>query len=191
VQNKPRRGEENDAGQMRNEMTESEQLERDAERIRARLAETLVELRSLLTPGHAVNRILDLGSDSTALAFLRNLRDKTLSNPLALGIVSAGMAWLMFSSGREGNGRNGTPDRAQGRIDDAAESDLMAGDREELKTTIQEQDQKIKSLDALDEWSSHSLSNQPSIVPSGMEGELRDHRTPTYPEQMKPLHKHD
>jgi hypothetical protein len=86
---------------MRNEMMESEQLERDAERIRAHLAETAVELRARLTPGHAVDQLLNLGSDSTALKFLRNLRDKTIANPLAVGIVGAGMAWLMYSRGRE------------------------------------------------------------------------------------------
>jgi hypothetical protein len=40
-------------------------------------------------------------SDSTALKILRNLRDKTVANPLAVGIVGAGMAWLMYSRGRE------------------------------------------------------------------------------------------
>src|SRR5206468_12546487 len=87
--------------QMRNEMTESEQLERDAEMIRAHLVETLIKLRALFTPGHAVDQLFDLSSDSKALKILRNLRDKTVANPLALGIVGLGMAWLMFSSGRE------------------------------------------------------------------------------------------
>jgi Protein of unknown function (DUF3618) len=86
---------------MRNNMTKSEQLERDAEKIRAHLAETAVELRGRLTPGHAVDQLFDLSSDSTALKILRNLRDKTVANPLAVGIIGAGMAWLMYSRGRE------------------------------------------------------------------------------------------
>jgi hypothetical protein len=139
---------------MRNEMMESEQLERDAERIRANLAETAVELRARLTPGHAVNQLLNLGSDSTALKFLRNLRDKTVANPLALGIVSVGIAWLIVSSGREASRKHGTLDQARRWIlsDDAAESDVMAAEgREELKITAQEQDEGIKSQDVLDE----------------------------------------
>jgi Protein of unknown function (DUF3618) len=82
-------------------MTKSEQLERDAERIRAHLAETAIELRARLTPTHAVDQLFDLSSDSAALGILRNLRDKTVANPLAVGIVGAGIAWLMYSSGRE------------------------------------------------------------------------------------------
>jgi Protein of unknown function (DUF3618) len=86
---------------MRNEMMESEQLERDAERIRAHLAETAIELRARLTPRHAVDQLFDLSSDSATLGILRNLRDKTVANPLAVGIVGAGMAWLMYSRRRE------------------------------------------------------------------------------------------
>jgi hypothetical protein len=159
--------------QMRNDMTKSEQLEGDAERIRAHLAETVIELRARLTLGHAVDQLFDLSSDSAALEILRNLRDKTVANPLAVGIVGAGMAWLMYSRGRE--------DLAQRRTfsGDVAK---RGEDREEVKT--QEQDEKIKSTsqDVLDEVqdnvqeSTRSLSNQPSIVPSGIEGEIRGHR---------------
>src|SRR5437899_9719441 len=87
--------------QMRNNITKSEQLEREAERIRDHLAKTAIELRAHLTPGHAVNQLFDLRSDSAALGILRNLRDKTVANPLAVGIAGAGMAWLMYSRGRE------------------------------------------------------------------------------------------
>jgi hypothetical protein len=98
---KPRRGIEDDANQMRNDMTKSEQLEREAERVRAHLAKTAIELRTRLTPRHAVNQLFDLSSNSAALGILRNLRDKTVANPLAVGIVGAGMAWLMYSRRRE------------------------------------------------------------------------------------------
>ena len=73
--------------QMRNDMAKSEQLERGAERIRAHLAETVIELRARLTLRHAVDQLFDLSSDSAALEILRNLRDKTVANPLAVGIV--------------------------------------------------------------------------------------------------------
>ena len=92
---------ENDAEKMRNDMTKSDQLERDAERIRAHLSETAIELRARLTPAHAIDQLFDLRSDSAALGILRNLRDKMVANPLAVGIVGAGMAWLMYSRGRE------------------------------------------------------------------------------------------
>ena len=86
---------------MRDDMTKSEQLERDAERMRAHIGETAIELRTRLTPTHVVDQLFDLRSDSAALGILRNLRDKMVANPLAVGIVGAGMAWLMYSRGRE------------------------------------------------------------------------------------------
>jgi len=146
---------ENGAEQLRNEMTETEQLERDAEIIRAHLSQTLTKLRARLTPRHAVDQLFDLSSKSAALGILRNLRDKTVANPLAVGIVGLGMAWLMFSSGREESRQYGTLDHARRWIlsDDAAESDVMAAEgREELKITAQEEDEGIKSKDVLDEW---------------------------------------
>jgi hypothetical protein len=147
-------GRENGAEQMRNEMMESKRLERDAEMIRANLAETLIKLRALFTPRHAVDQLFDLSSDSKALKILRNLRDKTVANPLAVGIVGLGMAWLMFSSGREESRQHETLDQARRWIlSDDAERDVMAAEsREELKITAQKQDEGIKSHDVLDEW---------------------------------------
>jgi hypothetical protein len=155
-------------------MTKSEQLERDAERIRAHLAETVIELRGRLTLRHAVDRLFDLSSDSTALKILHNLRDKTVANPLAVGIVGLGMAWLMYPRRREARRPYEAPNLAQRRTFSGDEG-KRAENREELK------DERIDSTPqrALDEVqdkvqeSTHSLSDQPSIVPSGMEEEIR------------------
>ncbi len=170
-------------------MTKSEQLERDGEKIRARLAETAVELRARLTPGHAVDQLFDLSSDSTALKILRNLRDKTVANPLAVGIVGVGMAWLMYSRGREARRPYEAPNLAPRRTFSGDVAKRAEG-REELKTTAQEQDEKINSTsqDVLDEVqdkvqeSTHSLSNQPSIVPSDLEGQIRGHQASAHRE---------
>jgi len=47
-----------------------------------------------------LNQFVDLASDSGGADLLRNLRTQALNNPLALGLVGAGLAWLMMS-GRE------------------------------------------------------------------------------------------
>jgi len=175
--------------QMRNDMTKSEQLEHDAERIRTHLAETVIELRGRLTLGHAVDQLFDLSSDSAALEILRNLRDKTVANPLAVGIVGAGMAWLMYSRGREARRPYEAPNLAPRRTFSGDVAKRAEG-REELKTTAQEQDDKIKSTSqgVLDEVqdkvqeSTHSLSNQPSIVPSDLEGQIRGHQASAHRE---------
>jgi hypothetical protein len=97
-------------------MLKSELLEREAEARRAQLAETFDELRARVTPGHVLDRLVDYASDSGGADFFRNLRDQTVANPLALGIIGAGLAWLMFSNGRSARRLPAVPDRARGRM---------------------------------------------------------------------------
>lgn len=82
-------------------MLRSELLEREAEARRIELAETFDELRARATPGHVLDQLVDYATDSGGVDFFRNLRDQTVANPLALGLVGAGLAWLMMSHGRE------------------------------------------------------------------------------------------
>src|SRR6516162_10081303 len=81
-------------------MLRSELLEREAEARRIELAKTFDELRARATPGHVLNQLVDYASESGGADFFRNLRDQTVANPLALGLVGAGLAWLMMSNGR-------------------------------------------------------------------------------------------
>jgi hypothetical protein len=84
-------------------MLRSELLEREAEARRLELAQTFDELRARATPGYMLDQLVDYASGSGGVDFFRNLRDQTVANPLALGLVGAGLAWLMMS-GRESNG---------------------------------------------------------------------------------------
>ena len=95
-------------------MLKSELLEREAEARRVQLAQTFDELRARVTPGHVLDRLVDYATDSGGADFFRNLRDQTVANPLALGIVGAGLAWLMLSNGRPA--RSTTPSRGRGRM---------------------------------------------------------------------------
>ena len=97
-------------------MLESELLEREAEARRAQLAQTFDELRARVTPGHVLDRLVDYATDSGGADFFRNLRDQTVANPLALGIVGAGLAWLMLSNGRPARSAPGAPYRGRGRM---------------------------------------------------------------------------
>jgi hypothetical protein len=104
-------------------MAKSEALEHEAGRIRAELLGTINELRARLSPGHVIDQIVASGSDSTAVELVRNLRDKTVANPLAFGIVGAGIAWLMLSNRRVSRQRERpTPERAVTFSSDAAKS---------------------------------------------------------------------
>jgi Protein of unknown function (DUF3618) len=97
-------------------MLKSELLEREAEARRAQLAQTFDELRARVTPGHVLDRLVDYATDSQGADFFRNLRDQTVANPVALGIVGAGLAWLMLSNGRPARDTPGAPYRARGRM---------------------------------------------------------------------------
>jgi uncharacterized protein DUF3618 len=89
-------------------MLRSELLEREAEARRIALAETFDELRSRATPGHVLDQLVDYATDSGGADFFRNLRDQAVANPLALGLVGAGLAWLMLSNGKDGHRPYGT-----------------------------------------------------------------------------------
>src|SRR5258708_12979903 len=97
-------------------MLKSQLLGREAEARRAQLAQTFDELRARVTPGHVLDRLVDYATDSGGSDFFRNLRDQTVANPLALGIVGAGLAWLMLSNGRPARGTPGAPYRGRGRM---------------------------------------------------------------------------
>src|SRR5437660_12728809 len=97
-------------------MLKSELLEREAEARRAQLAETFDELRARVTPGHVLDRLVDYATDSGGVDFFRNLRDQTVANPLALGIVGAGLAWLILYNGRPVRGTPEAPYRGRERM---------------------------------------------------------------------------
>lgn len=85
-------------------MLKSELLEREAEARRLELAQTFDELRARATPGHVLDQLVDYATDSRGVDLMRNLRDQTVANPLALGLVGAGLAWLMMSNSRDRRG---------------------------------------------------------------------------------------
>src|SRR5256885_9241722 len=91
-------------------MTSTEQLERETEQTRARLTETLEELRSM-TPGRVVDEVLDYAKTGGG-DFLRNVGSKlghqVAENPLPAALIGAGIVWLMMSDAKAPNGASNT-----------------------------------------------------------------------------------
>jgi ElaB/YqjD/DUF883 family membrane-anchored ribosome-binding protein len=79
-------------------MTNSVQLEREAEQTRSRLAETLDELRERMTPGQLVDQAVDYAKASGGGVFVRNLKQQMTGNPLPVALIGAAMVWLMLST---------------------------------------------------------------------------------------------
>ena len=102
----------------------SEQLEREAERARAKVADTLDELRSRISPGQVVDEFVDYARDGGIGDFARNLGNEVRANPLPVALIGAGLAWLMMSNGRSarmsGNGGVRRAANAAGRWSDDA-----------------------------------------------------------------------
>jgi ElaB/YqjD/DUF883 family membrane-anchored ribosome-binding protein len=129
-------------------MLKSELLEREAEAKRLELSETFDELRARASPGHVLDQLVDYATDSGGVDFFRNLRDQTVANPLALGLVGAGLAWLMMAKNgesrrpygvlpRQGRMRRyfaGTRERAGNAVSDARHvmSDTASGVRDRV-----------------------------------------------------------
>lgn len=88
-------------------MSYTEQLERDTERTRLELANTIEELRDRLTPGQVLDEVLDYASDGDVGDYLRNFKRQIIDNPIPIGLMGASMAWLVATSafGRRHDGR--------------------------------------------------------------------------------------
>ncbi|MGI6852754.1 hypothetical protein [Mesorhizobium sp. 1B3] len=82
-------------------MTEqtSAELEREAERARARVADTAETIKSKLTAGQLLDEFTNMFSGNDGSRALVNLKNQIRDNPLPVALVSAGLAWLAF--GRE------------------------------------------------------------------------------------------
>src|SRR3954462_3765625 len=106
-------------------MSTSEQLERETERERARISETLEELRARMTPGQVVDRLVDYANDSSGGMFFRNLRQQAVDNPVPVALVGAGLAWLAIS-GRRASTNTTSADNLVSRTTDKISA---AGDR--------------------------------------------------------------
>jgi hypothetical protein len=98
----------------------SEQLEREAEQNRVRLAETLDELRARVTPGQVLDQLIDYFGDGAGGEIVRNLGQQVRGNPLSVAVVGAGLAWLMIGN------RPSVPAAARGTRADNAERTAAA-----------------------------------------------------------------
>ena len=111
-------------------MSYTEQLERDTERTRLELADTIEELRYRLTPGEVLDEVLDYASDGDVGDYLRSFKRQIIENPIPLGLMGASIAWLIAASafGRRGDGRMMRDRVARNAGDIAATARARAGD---------------------------------------------------------------
>jgi ElaB/YqjD/DUF883 family membrane-anchored ribosome-binding protein len=87
-------------------ISETARLERESEETRAQLEHTLDELRARMSPGQLLDQATGYLRNSSGRAFLGNLRDEVVRNPLPIALVGAGIAWIAIS-GAVGRRRTG------------------------------------------------------------------------------------
>ncbi|MBR0666112.1 DUF3618 domain-containing protein [Roseomonas hellenica] len=76
------------------------EIERDVERSRARVSDTIDELRARMSPGQIMDQVVDYARSSGGAEFLRNLGGSVRDNPLPVLLIGAGIGWLALSGDR-------------------------------------------------------------------------------------------
>jgi ElaB/YqjD/DUF883 family membrane-anchored ribosome-binding protein len=77
----------------------SREMERDVEQTRARMTETLDELRARMSPGQMLDEVLGYARDSGGGKMIQNLGRTIQENPAPLLVIGAGIAWMMTAHG--------------------------------------------------------------------------------------------
>ncbi|TCZ54986.1 DUF3618 domain-containing protein [Roseicella aquatilis] len=91
------------------------EIEREVERTRAGLTETLDELRERASPGQLFEQAIDYARSSGGTEMMRNLGQQVRDNPLPLLLIGAGIGWMMLSGGSRGGGGMAATGSAPGR----------------------------------------------------------------------------
>lgn len=90
-------------------------LEREAERVRADIADTADHLKAKMSPGQLMDEAIGYFKDGDTNQLVANLKHQVRDNPLALALVGGGLAWLMMGSGpsHSASGNRGSVNRSQ------------------------------------------------------------------------------
>jgi hypothetical protein len=97
--------------------TEAERLEREAERRRSSLDSTLDALKDRFSAGQIVDEVAAYVRNGQGAEMVQNLNRQVRDNPLALGLIGAGAAWLLLGQGAR-NTDAGSRYRSFDRSDD-------------------------------------------------------------------------
>ncbi len=120
-------------------MTEqtTNELEREAEAVRASVADTAESIRRKLTAGQLFDEFTDMFTGGDLSGAVGNLKSQVRDNPMPVVLVGAGLAWLAFGRGTDSHrsaggvtrypSRHAPPPRAPG--DDSSGSHASVMDR--------------------------------------------------------------
>jgi ElaB/YqjD/DUF883 family membrane-anchored ribosome-binding protein len=81
-----------------------EEIEDDLERTRAEVSSTIDAIQNKLTPGQLMDQAFAYARTSLPAEFGSNLASTVRDNPVPVALMGVGIAWLMMSGRRNGNG---------------------------------------------------------------------------------------
>jgi ElaB/YqjD/DUF883 family membrane-anchored ribosome-binding protein len=81
-----------------------EEIEDDLERTRAEVSSTIDAIQNKLTPGQLMDQAFAYARTSLPAEFGSNLANTVRDNPVPVALMGVGIAWLMMSGRRNGNG---------------------------------------------------------------------------------------
>ncbi|MCP1200166.1 DUF3618 domain-containing protein [Notoacmeibacter sp. MSK16QG-6] len=84
----------------------TDRLEAEAERHRSNIDSTIDALKDRMSPGQMMDEALGFFKEGQVADAGRNFGQQVRDNPLALGLIGAGVAWLAFGSGVRSTGRD-------------------------------------------------------------------------------------
>jgi ElaB/YqjD/DUF883 family membrane-anchored ribosome-binding protein len=88
----------------------SAQLERETDECRAKVEQTMGELKAKLTPGQLVDELLAQTKDGGG-RFVSNLGDQITANPMPVTLIGAGLAWFLFAKNKASQNGHTMPER--------------------------------------------------------------------------------
>lgn len=98
--------------------TETERLAQEAETRRSQVDQTLDQLKDRFSVGQIVDELSGYVREGQGAEMVSNLNRQVRDNPLALGLVGAGIAWLLLGQGARDQGH-----RLKDRYDDWRDDD--------------------------------------------------------------------
>jgi hypothetical protein len=107
-----------------NDHSNPEQIQRDIDRTRAEMGETLEMIRHKLSPGELLDQALSYLKDSGVGQFSRNLGATVQHHPIPVALLGVSIAWLMLVGSRESRSSHPwiTTERIHSKADDGASS---------------------------------------------------------------------
>ena len=115
-----------------------EEIQRDIDRTRAEIGETIETIRQKMSPGELLDQALDYFKNSGPSQFTSNLGETVKNNPVPVTLIGLGIGWLMLAGSRDSHPSRtwGTSSHTRDSVGAAASStaakagQMMQGARE-------------------------------------------------------------